>query len=576
MWQRFDPARSAKISRASPRSVSTPCASFCAGPISSPSPDTLDPAMLARLEAVADVAATRGPAHDADAVLRAHERRQLAAGVVARPGHTRRALPHDHRARRIAATASATFTPVRCSRRSCASRARRANGCARIRRCWLGIWATSSATCASRRASTMPPMWSRRLTAALEETLGDRRDRRDARRRSHARPPAAPVIVVRAVAFATMHGYRVYSAFARDASTPACAVSAPLTAASFARKPRALQRVRQPDVSAGQALAVRARPAARRTSSTRYPPTIPRAPYACLNEDEMAGYCTAGARAASCRRRLGAYWWCWADYAAELAGEPPFDRAPHEMSFGIIRDDGSEKPVAAAPARFAAERRNVRARCLRSMKPPTISICPTAPPPRTRAGSRNAAAARGKRARCARTRCKQRLAAGETVVGMWLSLSEPLAAEALASLGWDWLLIDMEHGPFRWRTAAAMVDRDSRAAARSRSCGRRGTKARRSSACSIWAPMGSSSRSSTRPTTRARSFATRASFRSASAAAAACAPTSPSTPTRHVRCARERRSARVCVQIETETAVANAEEIARSTASTASSSAPTI
>jgi 4-hydroxy-2-oxoheptanedioate aldolase len=52
---------------------------------------------------------------------------------------------------------------------------------------------------------------------------------------------------------------------------------------------------------------------------------------------------------------------------------------------------------------------------------------------------------------------KKRLAAGETVVGMWLSLSEPLAAEALASVGWDWLLVDMEHGPIPLGTAAAMV-----------------------------------------------------------------------------------------------------------------------
>ena len=57
--------------------------------------------------------------------------------------------------------------------------------------------------------------------------------------------------------------------------------------------------------------------------------------------------------------RLGAYWWCWADYATELVAEPPFDRAPHEMSFGIVRGDGSAKPVAAALQRFAAQHRSV-------------------------------------------------------------------------------------------------------------------------------------------------------------------------------------------------------------------------
>jgi 4-hydroxy-2-oxoheptanedioate aldolase len=52
---------------------------------------------------------------------------------------------------------------------------------------------------------------------------------------------------------------------------------------------------------------------------------------------------------------------------------------------------------------------------------------------------------------------KRRLAAGETVVGTWMNLSEPLAAGILASHGWDWILIDMEHGPIPLADAAAMV-----------------------------------------------------------------------------------------------------------------------
>ena len=52
---------------------------------------------------------------------------------------------------------------------------------------------------------------------------------------------------------------------------------------------------------------------------------------------------------------------------------------------------------------------------------------------------------------------KRRLAAGETVLGAWLSLPDALAAEAMALLGWDWLLIDMEHGPAALHEAAAML-----------------------------------------------------------------------------------------------------------------------
>ncbi|HEV7179846.1 MAG TPA: hypothetical protein VGN11_08240, partial [Candidatus Baltobacteraceae bacterium] len=56
---------------------------------------------------------------------------------------------------------------------------------------------------------------------------------------------------------------------------------------------------------------------------------------------------------------LGALWWCWADYAAELASFPPFDRAPHELHFGIVRSDGSYKPIARELERIAKQRRRV-------------------------------------------------------------------------------------------------------------------------------------------------------------------------------------------------------------------------
>ena len=41
---------------------------------------------------------------------------------------------------------------------------------------------------------------------------------------------------------------------------------------------------------------------------------------------------------------------------------------------------------------------------------------------------------------------KERLAAGETLFGTFLSLGSPLAAEALGLAGFDWLLVDLEHG----------------------------------------------------------------------------------------------------------------------------------
>jgi 2-keto-3-deoxy-L-rhamnonate aldolase RhmA len=43
---------------------------------------------------------------------------------------------------------------------------------------------------------------------------------------------------------------------------------------------------------------------------------------------------------------------------------------------------------------------------------------------------------------------KKRLRAGETTIGCWLSFSNINVAEILAGTGYDWILIDAEHGPF--------------------------------------------------------------------------------------------------------------------------------
>ncbi|HEX5595203.1 MAG TPA: HpcH/HpaI aldolase/citrate lyase family protein [Micromonosporaceae bacterium] len=44
-------------------------------------------------------------------------------------------------------------------------------------------------------------------------------------------------------------------------------------------------------------------------------------------------------------------------------------------------------------------------------------------------------------------RFKQRLAAGEQQIGLWSVLASGYIAELLAGCGYDWLLIDAEHGP---------------------------------------------------------------------------------------------------------------------------------
>ena len=42
---------------------------------------------------------------------------------------------------------------------------------------------------------------------------------------------------------------------------------------------------------------------------------------------------------------------------------------------------------------------------------------------------------------------KRRLLAGETLIGCWCSLANPITTEVLGIAGFDWLLLDGEHSP---------------------------------------------------------------------------------------------------------------------------------
>ncbi|HJV49841.1 MAG TPA: aldolase/citrate lyase family protein, partial [Noviherbaspirillum sp.] len=42
---------------------------------------------------------------------------------------------------------------------------------------------------------------------------------------------------------------------------------------------------------------------------------------------------------------------------------------------------------------------------------------------------------------------KRALAAGDTQIGLFLGLADGYSAEVVATAGFDWLLIDGEHGP---------------------------------------------------------------------------------------------------------------------------------
>ena len=54
-------------------------------------------------------------------------------------------------------------------------------------------------------------------------------------------------------------------------------------------------------------------------------------------------------------------------------------------------------------------------------------------------------------------RFKARLKAGETQIGLWVAMGAPSAAELAAQCGFDWLVIDGEHGPNGLRDILAQL-----------------------------------------------------------------------------------------------------------------------
>src|SRR3989338_7557417 len=52
---------------------------------------------------------------------------------------------------------------------------------------------------------------------------------------------------------------------------------------------------------------------------------------------------------------------------------------------------------------------------------------------------------------------KQTLRSGAVTLGSWITLPDPIAAEVMARTGFDWLAIDMEHGPISTETMHHLI-----------------------------------------------------------------------------------------------------------------------
>ena len=202
--------------------------------------------------------------------------------------------------------------------------------------------------------------WSRTLTDDLRQASGHPVTGgihgEDLSRDRNIRPSS----IAEPWAFATMHGYSVYSDFARSRTDASVVPFLAELTASLSRKPVLFSEFGNPTC-----------PARKRSPYDRVPlpdePPLPSiaaddpefAAYACLDETEMAAYATAVLDGLHRDGRLGGYWWCWADYHDDLRHTAPFDRAPHELTFGVLRADGTMKPVANALSTFAREARTV-------------------------------------------------------------------------------------------------------------------------------------------------------------------------------------------------------------------------
>lgn len=237
-----------------------------------------------------------------------------------------------------------------------------ARECARALRGHSALWAWDLGNEFSNMREPKSPHdaadWSRQLSQTLQETSGcvvtGGMHAEDLERDRHLRPSS----IARDWAFASMHGYTVYSIVARSRLDPNVVPFLAQLQQSCSGKPVFLTEMGNPTCPPGTISPYDRVPLPGQPAPAAQPPPNA-APFACLTEDEMAQYATGAIDRLHARGALGAMWWCWADYDASLAHLPPFDRAPHEMTFGIVRSDGSLKPVAHALSAIAKQRRDV-------------------------------------------------------------------------------------------------------------------------------------------------------------------------------------------------------------------------
>jgi endo-1,4-beta-mannosidase len=197
--------------------------------------------------------------------------------------------------------------------------------------------------------------WSARLTDVLQRASGrgvtGGIHGEDVERDRHLRPSS----LAQPWEIATMHGYSVYATFSRGRlDTDVVPFYARLIEA-FTQKPLLFSEFGNPTCPPGTVSPYNREPLPGEAKPSRENLPKNAAAYACLTEDEMARYCETVLEKLHRQGAIGGLWWCWADYDPSLSDLPPFDRARHELHFGMIRVDGSYKPVAQTLSQIAKQ-----------------------------------------------------------------------------------------------------------------------------------------------------------------------------------------------------------------------------
>ncbi|MDE2573460.1 MAG: hypothetical protein KGM44_13180 [bacterium] len=93
---------------------------------------------------------------------------------------------------------------------------------------------------------------------------------------------------------------------------------------------------------------------------TRAPGGDEAEPFECYSEEELAAYAMGALERLHREGAVGALYWCWSDYDPALATQPPFDRAPWEMRFGLCDERGRLKQVGERLQSFARDNPTVQ------------------------------------------------------------------------------------------------------------------------------------------------------------------------------------------------------------------------